>query len=93
MMFKQLFCDHEYKTILWYRTPQNQWANYLIETYSTRVCMHCGKIKNQKTGKSKTIFRDIFEYKIRTMESQGYVAERECLDELQRILKAERFRS
>lgn len=85
MMFKQMFCDHEYKTILWYNTPPSEWSNYAIETYNTRVCMHCGKIKNQKTGRDLETFRDILEYKVRMLESQGYVTERECLDELQRL--------
>ncbi len=72
---------------MWYTTPSSRWSNYAIETYNTRVCMHCGKIKNQKTGRSGETFRNILEYKIRLLESQGYVTEMECLDELQRILK------
>lgn len=82
---KRLFCDHRYKTYLWYTTPQDSISSYMINTYKTRICTRCGKSVTRKTSSGSEVFRNIFEYKKRLLESQGYITEGEYLQETEGI--------
>lgn len=86
-MNRKLFCKHEYKTILWYRHNLEPLANYSLKTFKTQVCTRCGKVKTRRLGKTTNIFENLHLDQVRMLELQGYVTERDCLDEVQRILK------
>lgn len=82
---KRLFCDHRYKTYLWYTTPQDSISIYMINTYKTRICIRCGKSLTRKTSSGSEVFKGLFEYKIKLLESQGYITEGEYLQKTEGI--------
>lgn len=88
MLFNKLFCPHTYKkVILWYSLGTNKWSNYTLQMHRTEICERCGKIKTKVTGTHYETFRDMFNYKRMLAESQGYLTEREYLDEIESIKK------
>lgn len=91
MIFNKLFCPHKHKkTILWYSLGASEWSNYTLKTYRTEICERCGKIKTRNIGTHYETFRDMFNYKRMMLESQGYLTERDYLDELDEITKERR---
>lgn len=88
MIFNKLFCPHKYKrVILWYNIGASSWDNYVIQLHRTEICERCGRIKTKNTGTHGETFRDMFNYKRMLLESQGYLTERDYLDELESITK------
>lgn len=85
---KKLFCPHKHKRfMLWYSIGASNWDNYLIKIHRTEICEHCGRIKTKITGTQNEIYIDAFNYKRMLLESQGYLTERDYLDELDEITK------
>lgn len=86
MILNKLFCTHSHnKVILWYSTIPSSWDNYAIQTHKTEICKRCGRAKTKTTGERGEIFSGMFNYKKMLLESQGYLTEREYLDEMERM--------